>query len=95
MRYRLLAEITIEHVEGGPTPSLHAAQAALSLMTQYAGYTDKDNRRWKIQTLMHTPSQAMLGKREVCASEGHVIPPKPTTSSFGCARCDFVFTGKP
>lgn len=91
----LLAEIWIVRTSGlVMTNEDFRARRALSMHVQGAKYQDPDGDWWEFGGVCHTETMEMLGRRQVCAEEGHLIPEKPKGSSFGCRRCDFVFTGK-
>lgn len=96
MRYNLLAEIYVVQKSGLPlgAQGTDKARRALSLAVQGMQYQDPDDRWWEFGTVLHADRQAMIGRREVCAEEGHVIPEKPKGTSFGCARCDYTFVGR-
>lgn len=94
-RNLLLAEIFVVRTSG-PVSAREAdkAKRALSLAVQGTKYQDPDGDWWEFGGVCHVESMEMLGRRSVCADEGHVIPERPKGHTFGCSRCDFVFTGK-
>lgn len=97
IRHNLLAEIFIVQKSGVPIlgrAGTNAARTVLSTSLQGKKIQDDKLNWWEIGTVLHTDSLEMLGKRAVCAEEGHVIPAAPKESSFGCKRCDYIFTGR-
>lgn len=98
MRQSLLAEIVVTRKSGtvqADTVEKGRARRALSLFVQGQTYTDPDGDVWEFGTVMHAHKQAMIGRREVCADEGHVLPDKVYGGTMGCKRCDYLFVGKP
>lgn len=97
-RRQLLAEIYVERktgvVQTGPH-ELGRARRALSLFVQGMTFTDPDGDVWEFGTVMHADRQEMIGRREVCAEEGHVLPEKVYGGTMGCKRCDYIFVGSP
>lgn len=94
----LLAEIYVMRRSGTVQmgdKELGRARRALSLFVQGASYQDPDGDMWEFGTVLHADRQAMIGRREVCGEEGHVLPEKVRGGTIGCGRCDYVFIGKP
>lgn len=97
MRHIVLAEIYMVQKTGLPMMhqyGMNRARKLVSLNVQGMKIEDEDGHSWEIGTVMHVDSMEMLGKRAVCAEEGHVLPEVIKTRSFGCKRCDYVFTGQ-
>lgn len=98
MKKVLLAEISVVRKSGTVQmgeKELGRARRALSLAVQGLQYQDPDGDWWDFGTVMHADREAMIGRREVCGEEGHVLPEKVCGSVIGCKRCDYVFVGSP
>jgi hypothetical protein len=89
---RLLVQVTMLQLTGEKEAGVSDTKAALSLWVQGQKFTDRHGSQWEVKTIMHLPGEEALGRRAVCAEEGHRIPEKPRGSLFGCQRCDMVFS---
>lgn len=93
VRKTIFVAVSMESLDG-VEPTREAAHAALALHVQGQPVTHQaSGGQWLVKTAILYPGEEMIGRRAVCAEEGHRIPEKPRDSTFGCQRCDLVFRG--